>query len=427
MKQLAFLIFLSIGYQAYAQTEKGIHFEKGLSWQQIKEKARAEKKYIFLDVYATWCGPCKQMDQKIYVLDDIANYANEHFISVKVQFDTTKSDNEEVRNWYEEAHIVGEKYKVSILPTFLFFSPDGVLLHRGVGFQSEKAFLTTLQHASNPAQQMYTLLDVFQKGHLDYIKMPELAVDLKRSGETKLGYEVANCYIEKYLFKLDEKELYTKRNIEFIGSNIRSSNDSAFAFIFDNSDKVNVAVDKGYSRYIIDRIILKEDINPLLTKWKNDSLKNIGKHDWAKMKTTIKKKYGREYAERNVLVQQIKWYTKAQQWEAATKYNVTKIDKFGLDTVANGSAYVNNMVYETIFLHNDNRSALKKAITWMKIISEGHPYDAVYLDTYANLLYKNGDVKNAVSLEEKACALDTNEKEIVDNLKKMKNGQPTWQ
>ncbi len=40
-------------------SSKVIHFENGLSWEQIKEKAKAEHKYIFVDCYATWCGPCK--------------------------------------------------------------------------------------------------------------------------------------------------------------------------------------------------------------------------------------------------------------------------------------------------------------------------------------------------------------------------------
>ena len=46
-------------------TTKGIHFVNGLSWQEVLQKAKAENKYIFVDCYATWCGPCKAMDKEV--------------------------------------------------------------------------------------------------------------------------------------------------------------------------------------------------------------------------------------------------------------------------------------------------------------------------------------------------------------------------
>ena len=48
-----------------SQQYKGIHFEQGLSWKDILAKAKAEHKYIFVDCYATWCGPCKYMDKNV--------------------------------------------------------------------------------------------------------------------------------------------------------------------------------------------------------------------------------------------------------------------------------------------------------------------------------------------------------------------------
>ncbi|MBO9572315.1 MAG: hypothetical protein J7497_08925, partial [Chitinophagaceae bacterium] len=35
--------------------DSGINFEVRLTWQQIKDKAKAENKFIFVDCYATWC------------------------------------------------------------------------------------------------------------------------------------------------------------------------------------------------------------------------------------------------------------------------------------------------------------------------------------------------------------------------------------
>src|SRR5882724_7685125 len=99
------------------------------------EKAKATQKYIFVDCYATWCGPCKTMDNKIYPLESIGEYFNDKFISLKVQMDTSRQDNDEVKNGYADAHDLKSQYQIGILPTFLFFSPEGKLVHRAFGLK----------------------------------------------------------------------------------------------------------------------------------------------------------------------------------------------------------------------------------------------------------------------------------------------------
>src|ERR1700744_114335 len=131
---------LVITVKAHSQ-DKGIHFTQGLSWQQIKEKARKENKYIFVDCYATWCAPCRRMDAEVYPDTTLGSFVNRRFISVKVQMDSTKKDQESIRVWYADAHEIQRGYKVNVLPTFLFFTPDGKLAHRSAGFSMSAHFL----------------------------------------------------------------------------------------------------------------------------------------------------------------------------------------------------------------------------------------------------------------------------------------------
>src|SRR5688572_6405431 len=88
---------------------KGIKWTEGLNWEEIKEKARKENKYIFLDCFATWCGPCKLMDKNVYTKQQIGNLLNQKFISVRVQMDQTKNDVEQVKNWYTDAAVIKKK------------------------------------------------------------------------------------------------------------------------------------------------------------------------------------------------------------------------------------------------------------------------------------------------------------------------------
>lgn len=100
--------------------ESGIQWVTGLSWEEVKEKAKRENKYIFLDCFTTWCGPCKMMDAEVYSNDSVGNYLNDRFLSVRVQMDRTANDNSFVKSWYSEAAAIQKKYHIEGYPTFIF-------------------------------------------------------------------------------------------------------------------------------------------------------------------------------------------------------------------------------------------------------------------------------------------------------------------
>jgi thioredoxin 1 len=54
---MASIALAAANYKVPANKE-GIHFFEG-SWSEAVKKSKAENKPIFLDVYATLCGPCK--------------------------------------------------------------------------------------------------------------------------------------------------------------------------------------------------------------------------------------------------------------------------------------------------------------------------------------------------------------------------------
>ena len=53
---LIIIVMLLPALNGLAQ-ESGIHFEHTLTFNQIQAKAKAEHKYVFVDCYASWCGP----------------------------------------------------------------------------------------------------------------------------------------------------------------------------------------------------------------------------------------------------------------------------------------------------------------------------------------------------------------------------------
>jgi thioredoxin 1 len=57
-----------------------IHFVER-NWQAVKKEAGEKKKIIFVDAYASWCGPCKMMDSKTFKDKEVADFFNENFIN----------------------------------------------------------------------------------------------------------------------------------------------------------------------------------------------------------------------------------------------------------------------------------------------------------------------------------------------------------
>jgi len=71
------------------ENSEGIEFFEG-TWEQALKKAREESKPIFLDVYASWCGPCKLLKKNTFSDKDVGQYFNENFINVTL--DAEKGD-----------------------------------------------------------------------------------------------------------------------------------------------------------------------------------------------------------------------------------------------------------------------------------------------------------------------------------------------
>ena len=126
-------------------TAAEIKFLDNPTWTSVLAQAKKENKIIFLDAYATWCGPCKQMDAETYTNDAVAEFYNANFINVK--YDMEKG----------EGLSLADRYYISSYPNLVFVSADGVMLHKGVGFKPAEDFLTLGKVAENPQTQYFTL------------------------------------------------------------------------------------------------------------------------------------------------------------------------------------------------------------------------------------------------------------------------------
>ena len=70
--------------------------ETEIQWVTLDELQvlnQKEPRKVFIDIYATWCGPCKLMDKKTFADPEIVQYVNENYYAVKLNGEGKKQVN----------------------------------------------------------------------------------------------------------------------------------------------------------------------------------------------------------------------------------------------------------------------------------------------------------------------------------------------
>jgi thiol-disulfide isomerase/thioredoxin len=245
--------------------EKGIAFEHNLTWNDILQKAKTEHKYVFVDCYASWCGPCKIMDRDVYPNDSLGEWMNRQFVSVKVQLDSTSHDNSEIQKWYPIAHQLERDYKIRAYPSFLFFSPDGQVVDKKVGGRDVKGVMGMAYAAMDPTQQFYSLLAQNGKGNKSYPEERKLAGIAKAIGEDSLYKALVKDYMRNYLLPLPAKQRWTRDNIGFLTDygNVITGHDNLFKRYYKERNRINeVMNDTTYADRLINWVIYHDLVKP---------------------------------------------------------------------------------------------------------------------------------------------------------------------
>lgn len=53
-------------------------------WNAALQTAKKENKLVFLDIYASWCGPCKLLKQYTFTDTSVGKFFNNNFVNVSV-------------------------------------------------------------------------------------------------------------------------------------------------------------------------------------------------------------------------------------------------------------------------------------------------------------------------------------------------------
>lgn len=110
------------------ENKDGIAFHQG-TWDEALNLAKKEGKPIFLDISASWCGPCKMLKAKTFPNEEVGKFYNANFINVAV--DGEKG----------EGIKLASKYRIKGYPSLVFIDSNGQLIAQTAGYRNPKQFI----------------------------------------------------------------------------------------------------------------------------------------------------------------------------------------------------------------------------------------------------------------------------------------------
>jgi hypothetical protein len=166
--------------------------------------------------------------------------------------------------------------------------------------------------------------------------------------------------------------------------------------------------------------IISTDTDPIL---KRDDIVM----DWNPTLKRLEKKYPGYDVNRIIEEQKCKYYAIKKMWPNYDSAVIVYLKDYGRQL---DNEELNNIAWYKVFLISDNQQVLSVALDWSKITIADYPnVNPAYVDTYANLLYKSGQIDSALSWEKKALEIvkePTDKKSFEVALEKMKRGEKTW-
>ena len=170
MKQtLLVALFIVLVSPLYAQDE--------IRWMSMNEALEAQKKVpkkIIMDVYTSWCGPCKLLDKNTFGNKDVIKFVNNNYYSVKFNAEGTESityqdftytnpNYQEGRKGRNSQHLLANALKISGYPTIVFFKENGDLIQPIVGYKTPEQIEIFLKMIANDDYLKLTTGEAWQE------------------------------------------------------------------------------------------------------------------------------------------------------------------------------------------------------------------------------------------------------------------------
>ncbi|AYL97889.1 thioredoxin family protein [Mucilaginibacter celer] len=107
------------------------------SWTEALKQAAKQKKYIFVDAYASWCGPCKMLKATTFKNNKVADFYNDNFVNVAIDMEKGQGP------------ALAAAWGLQAYPTMIIFDSKGKAISGTVGYIRPNDLIKFGQYALN--------------------------------------------------------------------------------------------------------------------------------------------------------------------------------------------------------------------------------------------------------------------------------------
>jgi thiol-disulfide isomerase/thioredoxin len=378
---------------------QGIVWQKG-SFESILNKAKIQKKPIYVDIYTTWCGPCKQMDAEVFANAEIGKLFNDNFICYKI--DGEKGEGRDLVEYFEL-----ESY-----PTSMFLDAEWNVILKLEGFRPKDRLMEAadkvkvrgnISGSDDDLEQAYLQGKRDATFLLDYLKVRALQ---------KMDNGVI---LDEYLGKISSEQLNSAPTQQLILENASLLRGRAFDYLMAHKNE-----EKCYRKI---KGIISQNLNKAANQKNEKLLNDVLATNGRLSKTFAEANEWNTEAKMNYLMltnQPEKFFITADFFmdtyilkkDLSVFKNLPELKEQYQQKIRKAARFVVERFTE--------REKLEKASIWIKKSLEIEEKSYIN-EIYSRILFTLNNKKEAVRLMERALALAKQEKAESDYISLLEN------
>lgn len=386
MKKIISGLFIFATVLTFAQDE--IKFQD-IPFKDLIAKAKKENKIVFVDAYASWCGPCKMMEKNIFSQKSVGDFYNKNFVNARI--DMEKGEGREI----------AQKYGVRSYPTYLFLNGDGELISQNYGYMEESLFIAMAKEVNSPNNKKGSLKERFEAGEKD----PDFLINIMKLNASS-DFEFAKKASERYFENSKKGQELTKDDVGLLLYFVKSSEDANYkVFTGKKAEIIKFLPEATYNDFN-NQIVLSKIVSESI----DTNKKTINDAYFLGKATPL---VGKEAADAKLNQIKLGFYEQ--------NANFSEYEKTAIAYYKNADAFEPNELLKAAWIFADNvkdKTSLKKAAEWAeKSVMRGETSENTYILAKIYLGIGNKDLaKNFAELSQNIALQSGKDATLAKNL-----------